>query len=82
MREHKMTKWDEGQVLIKASDTLFECASELRATQPGFADMLHHMGCQIGTEFERFESHAFGLRTLQDCTCATCKVKKESHASR
>lgn len=62
MRTHKMTKWDEGQVLIKASDCLFECAAELKATQPAFAEMLREMGLTIGDHFNKFGSHNFGLR--------------------
>jgi hypothetical protein len=61
-REHKMTKWDVGQVLIKASDCLFECAVELRATNPEFADLLFRQGCEIGDVFNAFGSHSFGLR--------------------
>lgn len=62
MRVHKMTKWDEGQVLIKASDCLFDCAEELKETQPAFADMLREMGMTIGDVFNKFGSHQFGLR--------------------
>lgn len=71
-----MTKYDEGQVLIKASDELFECAFELRETQPEFADMLHHMGCKIGSIFNKFESHGFGLRDLTQCVCKKCSNKE------
>lgn len=68
-----MTKWDEGQVLIKASDALFDAATELRDTQPEFAEMLHHMGCEIGSRFNAFGSHKFGLRDLNECSCEKCK---------
>ncbi len=77
MRHHKMTKYDEGQVLVKASDQLFECASELRETQPEMADVLYHMGCQIGSIFNRFGSHHFGLIDLEQCNCPKC-LNKES----
>jgi hypothetical protein len=68
-----MTKWEAGQVIIRASDTAFECAFELRETQPDFADTLFHMGCQLGTMLGKLDSHSFGLRNLQDCTCKACK---------
>lgn len=72
MRIHKMTLYDEGQVLIKASDELFECAHELKETQPILSGMLFHMGCQIGTVFNEFGSHKFGLRGLDKCSCNKC----------
>lgn len=71
MKTHKMTKWDEGQILIKASDCLFECASELRETQPVFADLLKEMALTIGDHFNNFDSHNFGLRSHEDCPVKT-----------
>lgn len=65
MRVHKMTKWDEGQVLIKASDCLFDCANELRETQPEFAKMLTDMDLEIGSVFNKFGSHKFGIRSKE-----------------
>lgn len=72
MRQHKMTVWDEGQVLIKASDTLFECAQELRETKPEYADRLYHAACEIGDIFNLHKSHVFGLRGVDECTCLSC----------
>lgn len=66
MRIHKMTKWDEGQILIKAHDTLAECAEELLPTQPEFAKILHEMALDIGSMFNEFESHKFGLPSNED----------------
>lgn len=71
-RVHKLTKWDEGQILIKASDNLFECAVELRPTQPELAQLLHHMGCKVGDAFNKFGSHVFGLRGTDSCGCREC----------
>lgn len=62
MRIHKMTKWDEGQVLIEASDTLFECARELKKTQPELAKMLRDMALQVNKSFNEFGSHDFLLK--------------------
>lgn len=77
MRVHKMTKYDEGQVLIRASDELFECATELRDTQPELSDMLHHMGCQIGSKFNELKyPQGFGLRGLDECNCNNCQVSR------
>jgi hypothetical protein len=72
MRTHKLTKWDEGQILIRVSDELFNSAKELWHTQPYFAKMLYHMGCEIGSEFNKFGSHEFGLRDLTECKCDVC----------
>lgn len=66
MRVHSMTKWDEGQVLIKASDCLFDCAKELHDTQPEFAKMLRNMALEIGTVFNEFGSHRFELRSKEE----------------
>lgn len=75
MRVHKMLKWDQGQVLIKASDELFDCALELKETQPGFAQMLFHMACVIGDKFNAYGSHGFGLRGTDACPCPECKPR-------
>ena len=71
MRVHKMTEYDVGQVLIKASDTLFECAAELR-DYPSLYNTLYHMGCSIGTTFNNRSSYGFGLRGLDQCVCTEC----------
>ena len=72
MRTHKMTDYDVGQILIKASDTLFECAADLKEASPALSDMLFHMGCKIGTIFNSIDSHTFGLRGLSECICPKC----------
>lgn len=72
----QMTPWEEGQVLSRASDALFDCADELRETKPEMADILFHLGCEVGDMFNKHGSHKFGLRGLKDCTCARCLRRK------
>lgn len=61
-----MKRLDEGQVLIKASDCLFDCASELKETQPELAKILENMGLEIGTVFNKLGSHRFYLRSKEN----------------
>lgn len=66
MREHKLTKWDIGQILIKAHDCLAECKVELLEVQPAMAQELGEMALDIGGMFNRWGSHSFGLPGRDD----------------
>lgn len=61
-----ITKWEAGQELIKAHDQLLESAHELREQYPELSKMLRVMGLEIGTHFNAFGSHNFGLADLKD----------------
>ncbi len=77
MRVHEITEYDVGQVLIRASDNLFECAHELRQTKPELAYLLYHMGCEVGSAFNKGHyPQQFGLRALNECTCPKCVPSK------
>lgn len=65
MRVHKMTAWDEGQILIKAFDCLAECAHELKETQPEYSKKLDKMARTVGSLFNEHKSHKFGLPGLE-----------------
>lgn len=60
-----LTKWEAGQVLVKAHDCLWECQHELKEQYPEFSKMLKEMALKIGTEFNAFGSHKFGLADLE-----------------
>lgn len=68
MKVHKMTKYDAGQVLIKAFDTLTECAEELKELYPEQSKMLRVSALEIGTHFNASwqETQGFGLPDLND----------------
>jgi hypothetical protein len=57
-----MTKYDEGQLLITASDCLFSCADQLRSTQPKYAETLEDFARCIGDIFNKHGSHEFSIR--------------------
>lgn len=57
----KLTDWEAGQELIKASDCLGECYSELKETHPRLAEIIHECRLTIGDHFNKLGSHEFGL---------------------
>jgi len=64
MKEHKMTLWDAGQVLVSTQDTMFENSVDLR--KGGFAkqaDLIFELALKLGDEFNSMHTgHTFGLR--------------------
>lgn len=76
VKVHKMTRWDEGQVLIKAHDCLMECAKELKETLPKYSHNLEKMALTIGTLFNSLGSHEFGLRDLTELEAPERKGKR------
>lgn len=62
----KLTEWEAGQVLIKASDCLWECVGELSDEYPQYAKELKKMARRVGSIFNGHGSHVFGLRDEND----------------
>ncbi len=62
---NKLTDWEAGQELIKASDCLVEVRSELFNSHPALADMLIPMINKISREFDALGSHGFGITTIK-----------------
>jgi len=61
-----ITPYEEGQVLIKVSDCLFEAAKDLEETKPQWARILRDFALNVGSIFNRHRSHGFDLRSMED----------------
>jgi hypothetical protein len=66
MKEHKMTKWDAGQALVKCAECLQDHENDLK--DGGFtdqSDIVKNARLKIGSAFNKMQTDVFRLPSLE-----------------